>query len=1125
MDELRPKDFSSFFKAVYRYDPFPWQVRLAEKVTEEDGCWPQAISLPTASGKTACIDVAVFAMALQADWQHDRIRTAPRRIFFVVDRRVIVDEAYVRGRDLAKRLRHATPADGILWQVAERLKRLAIGQTGPFLNGDQKSTASATGSVAAWLGNQPPLMCYQMRGGIYRDHAWARTPTQPTIITSTVDQIGSRLLYRGYGVSEFSRPIHAGLTANDSLIILDEAHCSHPFNQTMQSIREYRLSGRTEAADKIPFHFVALSATPSATAKDIFKIEADDEAQASHQELARRIHAVKKAKLVVAEKAKGMKWLKPMATQIADQAESLQKESGAQAIGIIVNRVATAREVRNLLKSRVGSEADTVLMTGRMREVDRRGVLAIWQPLLSANPLAESPRRLDRPVFVVATQCLEVGANLDFDAMIAECASLDALRQRFGRLNRLGQRDVALAAIVVRGDQAEVSEDPKKHDPVYGPSLSATWQWLKQHSTNGAIDLGIASINSLLPADDNERNILLRTLQPIPANAPVMLPSHLNALVQTSPSPCPDPDISLFLHGPQRATPDIQVCWRADLIQITSNALATGTRSEAGNDNSQHSSQKATWIEALALCPPTAAECLTVRLHDFTNWIATGRTDVNSLTDLEGVNDSESEEALDSRHSRRFLRWCGPADQRTDLLTDATRLRPGDTVVLPTWLGGFDILGDLGALTEIDAMKDPQGAARADCGDSANIFARFTPVLRINGLLASQWPECAGKTKLIAMATDKILPERFLGDDFSLELAEALSDLATSVETQTAEFAWLRVAAASLASQIVRTSREKGNKLRPQYLRPRLCLMPYGWMRGDDEGILLLDPVSPGGFVICGRKLTNEEAAGLFDTDSFDEFERLTADSFTHEDISSSTVAPRTISLREHTAGVVEFISHFTSACRLSPQIISDLKLAARLHDLGKSDPRFQAWLRGGNVREARLAGELLAKSNLSGDRTSIRLARERSGYPSGGRHELLSVRLVENSMELLKHAHDPELVIYLLQSHHGACRPLAPVVEDHTWDSLQEPFNILRLAEIVGVPAANIATVLPAAVLPTGLENIASGTARRFWEMVRRYGWWGIAWLETLLILSDRCESQFEQEFSGVRNESDSTI
>ena len=39
-----------------------------------------------------------------------------------------------------------------------------------------------------------------------------------------MDQIGSRLLFRGYGVGPNSRSIHAALAGNDSLIVLDGAH-------------------------------------------------------------------------------------------------------------------------------------------------------------------------------------------------------------------------------------------------------------------------------------------------------------------------------------------------------------------------------------------------------------------------------------------------------------------------------------------------------------------------------------------------------------------------------------------------------------------------------------------------------------------------------------------------------------------------------------------------------------------------------------------------------------------------------------------------------------------------------------------------------------------------------------
>ena len=40
--------------------------------------------------------------------------------------------------------------------------------------------------------DERPLDVYALRGGMYRETAWTRSPIQPTVITSTVDQVGSQ---------------------------------------------------------------------------------------------------------------------------------------------------------------------------------------------------------------------------------------------------------------------------------------------------------------------------------------------------------------------------------------------------------------------------------------------------------------------------------------------------------------------------------------------------------------------------------------------------------------------------------------------------------------------------------------------------------------------------------------------------------------------------------------------------------------------------------------------------------------------------------------------------------------------------------------------------------------------
>src|SRR6476661_7917306 len=96
MIKLQATDFRQFFYELHGKNPFPWQEALAEKVCSSN--WPEVIDLPTASGKTACIDIALFAMAVRGT-------EVPRRIFFVVDRRVVVNEAYLRMQEIQGKLR------------------------------------------------------------------------------------------------------------------------------------------------------------------------------------------------------------------------------------------------------------------------------------------------------------------------------------------------------------------------------------------------------------------------------------------------------------------------------------------------------------------------------------------------------------------------------------------------------------------------------------------------------------------------------------------------------------------------------------------------------------------------------------------------------------------------------------------------------------------------------------------------------------------------------------------------------------------------------------------------------------------------------------------------------------
>jgi CRISPR-associated endonuclease/helicase Cas3 len=259
---LTATQFPDFYRAVNGFTPFPWQTRLVETVTAHGGLWPSVLDLPTSSGKTSALDVAVFLLAMQAgESVHDR--TAALRTFFVVDRRIVVDEAADKARNMARLLNTADGAPAAparLQAVTRQLRKVEPDQPDP-LSPDDIAIIKDVAARLRQYGGDKALHVSVLRGGMYRDGSWAESPTQPTICLSTVDQVGSRLLFRGYGVSPYQRAVHAGLVGNDALILLDEAHLSRPFLETLKAVEFYRSNSWAECEVKTPFQVVVMSAT------------------------------------------------------------------------------------------------------------------------------------------------------------------------------------------------------------------------------------------------------------------------------------------------------------------------------------------------------------------------------------------------------------------------------------------------------------------------------------------------------------------------------------------------------------------------------------------------------------------------------------------------------------------------------------------------------------------------------------------------------------------------------------------------------------------------------------------------------------------------------------------------
>lgn len=1051
-------NFSSFFTAVYSVDnehnsmtPFPWQCRLAKEVQQRG--WPSILDLPTASGKTCVIDIAVFHLIQQlADIRSGHLaeRTSPLRIFFVVDRRIVVDGAFRHAEHLATKLCGATK--GPLKVAADLLR-------------DHFDV-------------ERPLQVSLMRGGMYRDFGWTTSPVQPTICVSTVDQVGSRLLFRGYGVSPSMRPIHAGLVANDSLLLIDEAHLSEPFLQTLDAVRLYSSKGFSERPTARPFCAVRMSATNAATSNSIDNPFQIDDADRQHPVLGPRFKASKIARrekinvtkddaytaddqfaTAIVTRAIALSELcsSPVSSERKSTRNKVDTEAfpPARVIGIVVNRVRTARLIFDKLRRRpefrdplsmTASEplsekcpelAETILLTGRMRPWDR-------DELLFRNPVgdrkgwlawiqsgrSEPPRS---PLFVVATQTVEVGADIDFDALVTEIAPLDCLRQRFGRLDRCGHRKRSQALIVARNvDVAKTATDR-----VYGDRLAKTWQWIEDNldkkEKRGTIDFGVTVMDQML------KNTELSELCAFRQNAPILLPPYIDLWVRTNPAPAADPDVMPFLHGPGTTPADVQVVWRADLL--------------SNGEERLNSSRRDDYIDAILQLPPSSMEACSMPIYEVQRWLRGIRDEpsdcvngdnIGDIADVEG--DVAGDDATRVRRLRGALvvRWKG---EDKSSLGYADDIRPGDTIIVPTSYGGHD---PFGWQPDSDEVKDvAEGCSR---------WNRGRPVVRLhpNLLTKAQW----GASSFDAISEDR---------EKIVELLEKLLQLNTLPE-------------------VVRRS------CRDVLAEPSWSI-PYE--RNDRISAWL---------IVQKQRLNLEqillESRGEFDGE-------FNTEVLPDDDEQSSFVGSGVrITLDQHSKGVVEHVTRFSQLAGLDREIASDLRIVAQWHDIGKIDERFQTLLHDGDYTEAVVAlstGSPLAKSGQTyRDRSMRTRARRAAGVPDGFRHETLSVMLLRHSelAHVLEVANDRDLVEYLAGSHHGNGRASHSVVIRDDKRDVDRPPSIETNWQSCEI------TLDSAAQIENALHRLSAGWEDLFVRMNHKYGYWGLAWLEAIVRLADHHQS-----------------
>lgn len=1035
--DLRPADFAGYFRAVHGQAPFPWQQRLVDQVWERRR-WPDLFDLPTACGKTAVIDAAVYLLAMDAIEPAER-QWCPRRIAFVVDRRVVVDQAQQRAEHIRRCLDQ--PAASVVASVAEAL-------------------GGCTGGAGV------PLAVARLRGGVALDDTWARRPDQPIVLTTTVDQLGSRLLFQGYGVSRGMRPVQAGLLASDTLVVLDEVHLSQPFAQTLRALRPLLQHKDAVGADP-RWHCTELSATPVPVAsqpatepdrgKDgnrwVFGLDPGDEdggppAEALHG----RLHAAKPAALLPVRTSRRDE---PHARQqLAEVAARVALEHAAHpevdVVAAVVNRVDTARHIF----AAIGDRSERVLLTGRMRPLERDQVVESLHARIGSDRQHWRPDGADtrRPLVVVATQCIEAGADFDFDALVTECASLDALRQRFGRVDRLGAHAArgAPTSNTILGPANTVAQGSE--DPVYGGAIARTWTWLQQRATGSTVDFGVAALG---PVDEPD-------LLPPHPDAPRLHPTLLDIWCETPLSATDGPPVAAWLHGP-RTDADVSIVWRAELSRGCLQAASVGN-----GDADSRRRALGQIVDVLAGCRPLSTEALSVPVAAARAWLAQG--DTIAVSDVEGAPGDGDEQDDVGGQLRPYVLWDG---ERTTVESRPGALRPGVTVVVPCEYGG--LRGDRTPEGVPYRWWDPDGGTSAgadgpslaanDLGDAAH---RQRDGRRLLRLLPGAAPDGTPWVDPPPLPTARD------------ESTSRLQHLQPWWDRNRQRFG-----GGPLTARAVREHR---------LTDPSTPSGERSWYAVD------LPPTAvPGDRLTSSRAGADRGSADRGAADIGDAAAPDLGDVVGEPDTSSFTGVGT--ELGSHLAGVASLAADTARRCGLPEAVAEDIALAAVLHDVGKADERFQAWLNGGRPRAPHQP--LLAKSATpAADRAARRQALQRSGYPAGARHEATSLAMVDGDPRCVATANDGDLVRHLVVSHHGWGRPFLPGIDD------PRPVEV-RYPHADGT--------FPHASSDHDLATAGSAVPERFWRLVARYGWYGLARIESVLRLADHRRSEQEQlDMSG---------
>lgn len=507
-------DFATHFEGLTGNQPYPWQQKLFDLFST--GRIPPDVNLPTGSGKTSIMGIWLLALARQGVEQSQAV-TIPRRLVWVVNRRVVVDQATEEAEQIR---RHLAPDAGIaqLEPVRHALRSLSLGYD-----------------------NRELIAISTLRGEREDNREWSEDPSRPAIIVGTVDMIGSRLLFSGYGDGRYWRAQHAGLIGHDTLIVNDEAHLTQAFAALLSKVQQ------KQRGTLKPFRTLRLSATHSSSECWPSSLE-DDRKDGRFQ----RVFDAKK-KVQIRDAGKQFSTLLELAM-----------EPGPARTLIFVQQPDKVTEIADQLKKKAGDQAAAriLTLTGTMRGIERDRI--VESPVFKAFASHERPTQ---SFWLIATSAGEVGINISADRLITELDTLDHLLQRFGRLNRFGETTGTAYVLVSDADKKEERK-------------AAAMDFLLNLAPSDKDPSGGESYN-ISPAALFGRELPADACSEVPLQAEL----HdwlIDVWSQTSLGRHPArPEVEPWLHGKQDDVPETYVAWREDVRDLVRDGIDDEEREEA----------------------------------------------------------------------------------------------------------------------------------------------------------------------------------------------------------------------------------------------------------------------------------------------------------------------------------------------------------------------------------------------------------------------------------------------------------------------------------------------------------------------------------------------------------------